>query len=92
MPTAVEAIQLDDGWLQEVLARISLKDEVERVKSERKQVQERLRRLARTYREGLCEDAEYDRQKTSNRDGTGVPGGARGRCYGVGGPACVAVA
>ena len=59
----VEAIQLDDDWLQQVLDRISLKDEVERVKSERRQLQERLKRLARTYRDGLCDDDEYDRQK-----------------------------
>lgn len=59
----VGAIQLDGGWLEDVLARISLKNEVERVKSERKQVQERLKMLARTYRDGLCDDSEYDRQK-----------------------------
>jgi len=59
----VEAIQLDGDWLQDVLDRISIKDEVERVRSERKQVQERLKRLARTYRDGLCDESEYERQK-----------------------------
>ena len=59
----VQAIQLDDGWLQDVLARINLRDEVERVKEERKAVQEGLRRLGRRYQDRLCDDAEYDRQK-----------------------------
>ena len=59
----VEAIELGPQWLEEVLAIISLKDEVERVKKERQAVQEKLRRMAKAYVDGLFPDEEYHRQK-----------------------------
>ena len=43
----VEAIKLGPKWLEEVLTIISLKDDVERVKKERRTVQEKLRRMAK---------------------------------------------
>jgi site-specific DNA recombinase len=46
-----------------VLAIISLKDEVEQVKKKRLSIQEKLRRMARTYLDGLFPDEEYHRQK-----------------------------
>ncbi len=60
----VEAIELPDLWLEEVLARINLKDEVVRVRKERVQVQEKLRRLGKAFVDGLFPDSEYHRQKT----------------------------
>jgi len=59
----VEAIELGPKWLEEVLAIISLKDEVERVKKQRLDVQEKLRRMARAYIDGVFPDNEYHRQK-----------------------------
>jgi len=59
----VEAIELGPKWLEEVLAIISLKDEVERVKKQRMDVQEKLRRMARAYVDGVFPDEEYHRQK-----------------------------
>jgi len=59
----VEAIELGPQWLEEVLAIVSLKDEVERVKKERHLVQEKLRRMARAYVDGVFPDEEYHRQK-----------------------------
>jgi site-specific DNA recombinase len=59
----VEAIELGPKWLEEVLAIISLKDEVERVKKQRHDVQEKLRRMARVYVDNLFPDEEYNRQK-----------------------------
>ena len=59
----VEAIELGPKWLEEVLAIISLKDEVERVKKQRQQVQEKLRRMAKAYVDNLFPDEEYHRQK-----------------------------
>lgn len=59
----VEAIELGPRWLEEVLAIISLKDEVERVKEQRLDVQEKLRRMAKAYIDGLFPDQEYHRQK-----------------------------
>jgi hypothetical protein len=59
----VEAIELGPQWLEEVLAIVSLKDEVERVKKEREKTQEKLRRMARAYMDNLFPDEEYHRQK-----------------------------
>ncbi len=59
----VEALELGPTWLEEILARISLKDEVERARSQRLQVQERLRRTAKAYTDLLIPDEEYTRQK-----------------------------
>jgi site-specific DNA recombinase len=59
----VAAIGLGPQWLEEVLAIISLKDEVGRVKKERQAVNEKLRRMARAYIDGIFPDSEYQRQK-----------------------------
>ena len=59
----VEAIELGPKWLEEILAIVSLKDEVERVKAERARVQEKLRRMTKAYMDNLFPDAEYHRQK-----------------------------
>jgi hypothetical protein len=59
----IEAIELRPHWLQQVLAILSLKDEVERVKKTRQDVQEKLRRMAKAYIDGLFPDEEYNRQR-----------------------------
>jgi len=63
MGTIVGAIELGPKWLEEVLAIISLKDEVARVKEERAKAEDKLRRMAKAYVDGLFPDAEYRRQK-----------------------------
>jgi site-specific DNA recombinase len=57
------AIELGPKWLEEVLAIVSLQDEVHRVKEERLRVEEKLRRMARAYMDNLFPDEEYHRQK-----------------------------
>jgi site-specific DNA recombinase len=59
----IEAIELKPKWQEEVLAIISLKDEVDRVKKQRLAVQEKLRRMAKAYVAGLFPDEEFYRQK-----------------------------
>jgi len=59
----VEAIELGSRWLEQVLAIVSIKDEVERVRKEREQVHDRLKRMARAYVDGLFPEEEYHRQK-----------------------------
>ena len=59
----VAAIELAPDWLKQVLVHINLKDEVARVAKERERVKERLRRLGRTYIDGLCTEDDYGRQK-----------------------------
>ncbi len=63
MGKIVEAIELGPRWLEEVLAIISLKDEVEKVKAKRAKAQEKLRRMGKVYADGLFDDDEYHRQK-----------------------------
>ncbi len=59
----IEAIELGPQWLEEVLAIVSLKDEVEQVKSKRQATQEKLRRMVKAYIDGVFPDEEYHRQK-----------------------------
>ncbi len=59
----VEAIELGPAWQEQLLSIISARDEVEVVQAKRRKVQERLRRLAKTYVDGVYDDQEYKRQK-----------------------------
>ncbi|MFC2020597.1 recombinase family protein, partial [Chloroflexota bacterium] len=59
----VSAIELGPRWLEEVLAIVNLKDDMDRVKKERKQAHEKLRRMAKTYIDGLLPEDEYNRQR-----------------------------
>jgi len=59
----VSAIELGPRWLDEVLSIISLKDEVDRVKKDRIQIQNKLRRMAKAYIDGLIPEEEYNRQR-----------------------------
>ena len=59
----VEATELGLAWEEQVLSIISARDEIEVVQARRRQVQERLRRLAKTYVDGVYDDNEYKRQK-----------------------------
>ena len=61
----IEAIELKPNWLEQVLAILSLKDETERVRKARQDVQEKLRRMAKAYIYGLFPDEEYKRQSAS---------------------------
>ncbi len=63
MKHLVAAIELGPKWLEEVLAIVDLKDEVGQVGKKRQAVLEKLRRMAKTYRDGLFADDEYHRQK-----------------------------
>ena len=59
----VEAIELGPRWEEEVLSIVETRDEAESIRDKRHKVQERLRRLAKVYLEGVLDDGEYDRQK-----------------------------
>ena len=61
----IEAIELRPDWHEEVLARISLQDEAERIANDRKRVQERLRRLGKAYVDGFYSDDDYKHEKHS---------------------------
>jgi len=73
----VGAIVLPDAWMDRVLAKIHLADEVNRIGQERLQAEQRLRRLGRAYVDGLYSDDDYKREKRSLEDsiaGLVVPG------------------
>ena len=59
----VSAIVLPEAWMDRVLARIHLADEVDRVASERKETEQRLRRLGRAYVDDLYLEDDYHREK-----------------------------
>ena len=55
---------LPEHWLDAVLERISLRDEVARVQAEREQVREKLRRLGKAFIDGMVDEPDYERHKT----------------------------
>ena len=59
----IEAIELGPQWMEEVLSIVSHKDEVFRINEERQRTQEKLRRMAKAYIDGVFPDEEYHRQK-----------------------------
>ncbi len=65
MGRIVQAILLPDAWMDRVLARIHLADEMKRIEEDRRQVEQRLKRLGKAYVDGLYEDEDYKREKRS---------------------------
>ena len=59
----VTAIELSPGWMEEVMAILALKDQVEDVKRQRKLVTEKLRRLAQAYVDGHYPEDQYHQGK-----------------------------
>ena len=64
----VQAIVLPEAWMDRVLAHIHLADDVERVRHERTQTEQRLKRLGRAYVDGLYDYEGYRREKRSLED------------------------
>ena len=65
MGRIVGAIVLPDAWMDRVLARIQLEDQVGKMRQERSQVEQRLKRLGKAYVDGLYSDEDYRREKRS---------------------------
>src|SRR5512147_2850068 len=63
LPGTFSRLLQEKHWLEQVLAILELKDEAERVKKTRQSVQEKLRRMAKAYIDGLFPDGEYNRQR-----------------------------
>lgn len=62
------AIVLPEAWMDRVLAKVHLADEVKRVEQERRETEQRLRRLAQVYLDNLVSNEEYRRQKRQLED------------------------
>ena len=63
MGKIVSAIVLPEAWMDRVLARVHLGDEVERVSREKMETHQRLKRLGRAYVDGLYPEETYRREK-----------------------------
>jgi site-specific DNA recombinase len=63
MGRIISAIELGPRWQQQVLAIISVKDEVERVKEQRLRVKDKLKRLGKAFVDGVYDEKEYQRQR-----------------------------
>jgi hypothetical protein len=63
MGRIITAISLPDSWQDRLLARLHLEDEVNRVEKERKETEQRLKRLGQVYLDNLLSLEEYQRQK-----------------------------
>ena len=68
MGKIVSAIVLPEAWMDRVLAQVHLADEVKRVRQERKDTEQRFKRLGQVYLDGLIPPEEYHRQKRSLED------------------------
>ena len=64
----VGAIVLPEAWMDRVLARIQVADEVTKIQGERIQVEQRLKRLGDVYLDGLKTRGDYVREKKSLGD------------------------
>ena len=64
----VSAIVLPEAWMDRVLAQVHLVDEVKRVREQRKDTEQRFKRLGQVYLDGLIPPEEYHRQKRSLED------------------------
>jgi hypothetical protein len=68
MDQIIRAIALPDSWQDRMLAQLHLEDEVKRVEEERKQAEQRLKRLGQVYLDGLKPHEEYLREKRQLED------------------------
>ena len=59
----IENMMLPEDGLEAALERISLRDEVARVRAEREQLREKLRRLGKAYVDSMVDEADYERHK-----------------------------
>jgi hypothetical protein len=63
MDQLIEAIVLPDAWMDRVLAKMRITDEIERLENERISVQRRLKRLGQVYLDNLSITRNACRQK-----------------------------
>ena len=63
MGLIVSAVVLPEAWMDRILAQIQLADEIARVAQERKETEQRLKRLGRAYVDGLYSEDDYRRER-----------------------------
>ncbi len=63
MGLLISSITLPEDWLERALDRVNLTDQVKQVEEQQKKLEERLRRMAKAFIDGLFDDGDYRRQK-----------------------------
>jgi len=56
----IQSLVLEPSWRERIIAKISTLSEREHMLKQRKQIQEKLRRLGKTYLDGVIDDGEYN--------------------------------
>ena len=64
----VKCLVLEPSWGERIISKLSTLSEHERLLKQRKQTNERLRRLAKAYMDGVVDDGEYDVQRKLLQD------------------------
>lgn len=64
----ISSLALDSSWKDKIVAKISSQSQYDLILKEKKSLNDRLRRLSRTYVDGLIEEGEYDLQKKLLQD------------------------
>jgi DNA invertase Pin-like site-specific DNA recombinase len=64
----IQSLVLEPSWRERIIAKISTLSERELMLKQRKQIQEKLRRLGKTYLDGVIEDGEYNLQRKLLQD------------------------
>jgi len=59
----IQSLVLEPSWRERIIAKISTLSEREHMLKQRKQIQEKLRRLGKTYLDGVIDDGEYNVQR-----------------------------
>jgi DNA invertase Pin-like site-specific DNA recombinase len=68
MGRIVDAIILPEAWMDRTLSKIHLAGAAEKLQHERIQAEQRLKRLGKTYVDGLYSEEDYRREKRSLED------------------------
>jgi len=65
MDEIMRSLTLESSWHEKILAEVTSLSERERVLKERRRTEDKLRRLARAYIDGLIDEADYAVQRSS---------------------------
>ncbi len=74
--SVIQSLVLEPSWRERIIAKISTLSEREHMLKQRKQIQEKLRRLGKTYLDGVIDDGEYNVQRKllqNNLDSLVIP-------------------
>jgi len=68
MDAVVRSLVLEPSWRERIIGKLSTLSEHDRIIKQRKQIQEKLRRVARAYVDGIMDDGEYNLQRKLLQD------------------------